>query len=48
MNLNLGKTEEKHIDGKNKLFSEKFIDVHDAGNFAQKMREKYYQEYKGK
>lgn len=30
------------IDGKNKLFSDKFTDVHLAGGFAEKMRQKYY------
>jgi hypothetical protein len=36
------------VDGKNKLFPEKFEDVHDAGEFAKKMREKYYGEFAGK
>lgn len=36
------------VNGKNKLFSEKFEDVNDAGKFAEKMREKYYRDYKGK
>lgn len=36
------------VNGKNKLFPEKFKDVHEAGKFAEKMREKYYKEFKGK
>lgn len=36
------------INGKNKLFPEKFEDVHEAGIFAKEMREKYYGEYSGK
>lgn len=36
------------IDGKNKLFSEKFEDVHEAGEFAREMRQKHYGKYKGK
>lgn len=36
------------VDGKNKLFPEKFEDVRKAGVFAKKMRKKYYGEYSGK
>ena len=35
------------VDGKNKLFKEKFTDVDLAGQFATDMREKYYGEYAG-
>lgn len=35
------------VDGKNKLFPEKFEDVHEAGKFAEKMRRKHYGEFKG-
>lgn len=35
------------IDGKNTLLG-KFDDVHEAGKFAEEMREKYYGEFKGK
>jgi len=30
------------VNGKNKLFTEKFEDVHEAGKFAKDMRRKYY------
>lgn len=36
------------INGKNHLFSENFTDVDEAGDFAEKMRKKYYGEYSGK
>jgi len=36
------------IDGKNKLFPEKFEDVDEAGAFAEEMRQKYYGEFAGK
>lgn len=36
------------VEGKNKLFKEKFDDVDVAGEFAEKMRKKYYKEYSGK
>lgn len=36
------------INGKNKLFPEKFEEVEDAGKFAIKMRDKYYGKYSGK
>lgn len=35
------------IDGKNTILGE-FDDVHEAGKFANKMREKHYKSYKGK
>lgn len=35
------------INGKNHLFPEKFKDVDEAGEFAEKMRLKYYKEYSG-
>lgn len=35
------------IDGKNKLFKEKFEDVDLAGEFAEEMRRKYYGEFAG-
>lgn len=35
------------VDGKNKLFPEKFEDVHEAGSFAKEMRYKYYGEFSG-
>lgn len=35
------------IDGKNKLFPEKFTDVHLAGEFAEEMRKEYYGEFAG-
>lgn len=35
------------IEGKNHLFPEKFTDVDEAGEFAEKMRKKYYGEYAG-
>ena len=36
------------VDGKNKLFSEKFTDIDLAGKFAKEMRKKYYGKYSGK
>lgn len=36
------------VDGKNKLFPEKFTDVDEAGKFAEQMRKKHYGEYSGK
>ena len=36
------------VDGKNKLFPEKFTDVDDAGKFAEEMRIKYYSEFAGR
>ena len=36
------------INGKNKLFSEKFLNVDEAGEFAEKMRQKHYGKYAGK
>lgn len=36
------------IDGKNHVFKEKFDDKEDAREFAEKMRIKYYGEFKGK
>lgn len=35
------------VNGKNKLFKDKFTDVDLAGIFADKMRSKYYREFKG-
>ena len=35
------------INGKNKLFSEKFEDVNKAGEFALKMRQEYYGDFSG-
>lgn len=35
------------IDEKNKLFPEKFENVHEAGMFAKEMREKYYGDFAG-
>ena len=35
------------VDGKNKLFPEKFEDLHEAGTFAKQMRLKYYGEFAG-
>jgi len=36
------------VNGKNKIFDEKFEDVDLAGEFAEEMRKKYYGEYAGK
>ncbi len=36
------------INGVNTMFHERFTDVHEAGKFAQEMREKYYGEFSGK
>lgn len=36
------------VNGKNKLFSDKFTDVRAAGDFAKEMRETYYGEFSGK
>lgn len=36
------------IDGKNKLFPQKFDDVELAGKFAKRMRKKYYKDFSGK
>lgn len=36
------------VDGKNRLFPEKFEDVHEAGKFAEEMRDKYYGNFSGK
>lgn len=36
------------VDGKNKLFPDKFTDVKKAGDFAKSMRDKYYGEFSGK
>lgn len=36
------------VNGKNKLFTEKFEDVHEAGAFAEKMRNKHYGKFSGK
>ena len=35
------------INGKNYRFPEKFIDVNEAGKFAEEMRQKYYGEFAG-
>lgn len=35
------------VDGKNKIFPERFEDVHEAGKFAEQMRNKYYGRFSG-
>ena len=35
------------VDGKNKIFPERFENVHEAGEFAEKMRRKYYGRFSG-
>lgn len=35
------------VNGTNHMFPEKFVDVHEAGRFAKKMREEYYGEFAG-